>query len=313
VREYEEQPERAMLLTVLGLRRAPLVVVALLSARGPGEVLDRQHGDWRARAAPLVYQGTELYTYMDGGAEIYIEYGFERLESQSYERGADEIAVELYRLRDDAFGLLTFLRSPRCETPSLGDVACLAGHYLLFAKGPYLCAVTAQAQFQGSREALLKVGGAIAARLEGAGQSPEVLRLLPAEGRLEATEKQIRGPVGLRSVSQQAGELFGGFRDGACATFDPEVTGCVLVWADASLAEVAWRGALRRSRRDDARSGPGAPQVLSWCDGPRCFGAERSGASVVFAEAGGLPQVSEWMARLEAGVAGDQTRPGKEQ
>jgi hypothetical protein len=301
-----------MLFSTLGSCSASLVVWALLAAGGQREMLQRQYGDWRAAAAPLVYQGTELYAFMDGGAEIYLEYGFERLESQSYERGAHEVTVELYRMRDDAYGLFTFLRPAQCEKPAVSDAACLAGYYLLFAKGPYLCAVTAQSAFPGSREALLAVAAPIAGQLEGASKPPQILNLLPTDGRLEASEKQIRGPIGLRNVSQQAGDLFGGFSDGATAAFRPNVTGGFLVWADSALADEAWRRAIDRAKRDGAQTAPRAPETLHRCDGPQCFGAERIGAVVVFASGEGRPRVDEWIAKLKAGIAGSRSSPGRE-
>jgi len=299
-----------MTIPPFGLRGLPLALWALLTAGGDGSLLARQYGDWQATVPPLVHRGTDLYTFMDGGAEIYFEYGFERLESQSYELHEEEIAVELYRLRDDAYGLYTFLRASRCETPAVGDVACLAEHYLLFAKGPYLCAVTAQSAFPGMRNALLEIAGPIAERLDGAARRPPVFDLLPQEDRLAGSEKQLRGPIGLSNVSHEAGRLFRGFSDGASAAFGPSVTGGLLAWNGPSEAEAAWRQALDRLERDGTWVASETAEAVSRCEGLRCFGAERAGAFVVFAAAESRSRAAEWTGRLKAGVAGQSDAHG---
>ena len=257
-------------------------IIALLffaSTAAQPAILERQCGDWNTDAAPLIYQGTDLYTFMDGGAEIYLEYGFERLESQIYQRGNDEITVELYRMGDGAYGMFTFLRPAECNKIELGQAAFLTGYYLVFVKGPFLCALTARDEFPGFRDALIELAGSIASRLEGVAKPPASLSLLPAAGRVDGTEKQLRGPVGLRNSSVQASELFTGFSDGAIARYG---TGCLagfLRWKDQSQADQAWEQALARSPKATVEPRAG---VLSLIDGK--FLAKRVGVYVVFAE-----------------------------
>jgi len=275
-------------------------IIALLAATAtaaPSDILERQTGAWKAEAAPLTYEGTQLYTFMDGGAEIYLEYGFERLESQSYQRGADEVAVELYRMGDGAYGLFTFLRPPDAEKLALGDAAFLSGYYLVLVKGPFLCAVTAQSSFPGYREAVLEVGGAIASRLPGAATAPSILSLLPEAGRIESTEKQLRGPVGLRNSSEKAADLFTGFNNGAVARYDPDCLAGFLQWTDSTAARQAWKRALEKLA-------PGLPSTdldqLSLFGEPTFFQARLAGRTVMFATAGKQESVHAALGAMEA-------------
>ncbi len=294
------------------LLRLSAVALALLAADASAATLPQQVGEWRAEAAPLTFQGTELYTFMDGGAELYLEYGFERLESQRYQRGPDEIDVELYRMGDGALGLLTFLRPAASEEVALGDAAFLAGYYLLFAKGPFLGAVTAQSAFSGSREAVQEVAAALAIRLEGGARPPAILGLLPESGRTPSSAKQLRGPVGLRSVSPEFAELLSGFSQGAVAGYGTGCIGGLLQWDDPSLAEQAFKRALDRSPRGRA---PGARRVsapLLSVEGAPFLGAARVGSLVVFASAASRGQVSELIAALRVGAAGSGATPESE-
>ena len=293
------------------LLHVPIVAFALLTLGGQGE-LERQYGAWKAEAAPLTYRGTELYTFMDGGAEIYFEYGFEQVQSQSYRRGSDEMAVELYRMRAGAYGLFTFLRSAEAEKIPVGDAAFLAGYYLVFVKGPFLCAVTAQSAFAGSREALLEMAGSIASQLDGAATPPEVLSLLPVEKRDASTEKQLRGPIGLRNTAPQAADLFSGFSDGAAATYGPGSVAGLLTWPDPAQADHAWKRAVDRADGGCTRNSSGFDAPLSCAGGAAHFGAARVGSFVVFASGTDRQGVEGLIVRLKSSVAGEQSIPRRE-
>ena len=44
-------------------------------------------GEWASEGSPAEYAGEDLYLYIDGGAEIYREYGFETVLVQDYVAG----------------------------------------------------------------------------------------------------------------------------------------------------------------------------------------------------------------------------------
>ena len=261
--------------------RAIIALLLVATTATQAAILERQYGAWKAETEPLTYQGTELYTFMDGGAEVYLEYGFERLESQIYRRGEDEITVELYRMGDGAYGMITFLRPVGAEKIAVGDAAFLSGYYLVFVKGPFLCAVTAQSEFPASREAVLEVAGGIASRLGGKATRPGIFALLPDSERIESTERQLRGPVGLRNSSEKAAGLFTGFSDGAVATYRPDCAVGLLSWNDEADAEQAWKSALGRAGAP-SEIRPRVDGLIS-SDASARFKAARSGAFIVFA------------------------------
>lgn len=90
------------------------------------------------------YAGKELYDYMDGGAEIYREYGFRHLAVQSLQKGEREILVEVYRMASPlaAFGQFSLFRRNCLPAPELGLLSCRNDFQVTFAKGPYLVSVT---------------------------------------------------------------------------------------------------------------------------------------------------------------------------
>jgi len=63
---------------------------------------------WTPVGDPEQYEGLDLYELINGGAEVYHEYGFRRVLAQEYGDGANRyIAVEIYEMESAAaaFGI----------------------------------------------------------------------------------------------------------------------------------------------------------------------------------------------------------------
>src|SRR5512143_1516884 len=98
--------KRRVLTVVLG----GLLPAACSSSPGP---LDQAlTGGYIATEESENYAGGSLYTYMDGGADLYLEYGFSGLSVRRYARGKDRYLVELYEMKapEAAFGVYSYNR-----------------------------------------------------------------------------------------------------------------------------------------------------------------------------------------------------------
>ncbi|MCK5095106.1 MAG: hypothetical protein KAR18_10290, partial [Spirochaetes bacterium] len=52
--------------------------------------------EWKEDGSPCKYKGEDLYSYINGGAEIYHEYGFKQVIVQDYTRkNGKSIALEI--------------------------------------------------------------------------------------------------------------------------------------------------------------------------------------------------------------------------
>ncbi len=90
------------------------------------------------------FDGQALYGYIDGGAEVYLEYGFIRLTLQTVEFNGFTAHVELYRMRDStaALGMFSISRY-RCKpVDSLARYSCLSAYQVQIARGKYFLRVT---------------------------------------------------------------------------------------------------------------------------------------------------------------------------
>ncbi len=158
---------------------------------------------WVQDGDPQEFAGEDLYTYIDGGAEIYQEYGFRRVVLQDYKNGSGKsVSLEIFEMETSAaaYGIFTFKRSGKGKSVSLGSGGELEDYYLNFWKGRFLATLTG---FDGTAETvagLLAVAGAVDARIRGKADLPDLVAVLPERGLKQGSAKYLKGLLGLNSV-----------------------------------------------------------------------------------------------------------------
>ncbi len=203
------------------MKRALLVLIALCgiphaasaALPGPSQAAARPSGDgalmpadaavagWKKSEAARVFGGADLYGYIDGGAELFLEFGFDRLTLQKYRSGKDELAVEVYRMTDAvaATGVYLMKRGKPTADPSFAARHTVNRHQLMFVRERYFVTVNNLSGGDAARAALLTFGRAVASALP-ADRVPADLSRVPAQGVVAGSERLVRGPFGLQSI-----------------------------------------------------------------------------------------------------------------
>jgi hypothetical protein len=144
----------------------------------PGEV-----GGWRAESPGRVYDRDTLFEYIDGGAELYLAYGFREMVAGRYQKaGEPDIVVDLFDMgsSDDAFGVFTAeLQEPEA---GVGQGSEYAAGLLRFWKGRFFASVWAEGETATTESSVLAIGEKIAAAIEPPGRTPQLVRALPERG-----------------------------------------------------------------------------------------------------------------------------------
>jgi hypothetical protein len=147
-----------------------------------------------------VYDSETLYDYIDGGAELYLSYGFRHLVSRRYVReGESDIIVDLFDMGDsqNAFGV--FLHSREVVESRFGQGSQYTEGLLLFWKGRYYVSILASPETAASRDATLDLARRIDASILEEGRVPDVVALLPREGLVEESIRFFRHYIWLNS------------------------------------------------------------------------------------------------------------------
>jgi hypothetical protein len=218
------------------------------AAAVPPAVPEADFADGWAKAGPLrTFTGEDLFNQIDGGAELFLEFGFVRLRLQAYAKGRAELTLNAYEMEGAASALGVYLMKMGREAPFAEIEARNSSEevQLTILKGRYFVQVDNLGEAAASRaEAVALANAFLAGIAEESAETP--LDLLPAEGRVPGSERLIRGPYGLQpyftfgegDVLALGGRVFGAlaeYRTPAGAAFSR----LVVPYPDAEAAAAA--------------------------------------------------------------------------
>jgi hypothetical protein len=163
-----------------------------------------QPGGWVRDGETQGFAGEDLFVYIDGGAEIYHEYGFSAVVVQDY-RNPDgkSLSLEIFEMTDAAaaYGMYTFKNSGKGKPVDLGAGGQVEEYYLNYYKGRYLVTITGFDASPETVQGLTAVGAAVDLHTEASGPEPEPVGKLPRVPGFDALSvKYVRGRLGLNSL-----------------------------------------------------------------------------------------------------------------
>ena len=158
-------------------------------------------GDWQRDDPPQEYRGEGLYEYINGGAEIYHDYGFKQVVVQDFKnKNGKAISLEIFEMEDaeSAFGIFTFKTSTGDKNVPLGSDGQLSDYYLNFWKGNLLVTITGFNEDKETIEGLQELARAVDAKIKVKEEKrPRLASVLPKEGLLPTSIKYFQGNLGL--------------------------------------------------------------------------------------------------------------------
>lgn len=118
-----------------------VIIATSIQAQIPGDFIriDANSIDGLEITQERTFTKKSLFGYMNGGAELYLEYGFDRLVVTELEIDGKEIKVEAYRMpsADMAFGIYS-VNIFRCnQADALSRYYCQSDYQVQFHKGNY--------------------------------------------------------------------------------------------------------------------------------------------------------------------------------
>ncbi len=177
----------------------------------------QEAGEWKEDGPPQEFKGEELYLYIDGGAEIYREYGFEEVLVQEYkDREGIRLSLELFRMTspESAYGMYTFKRSPRGAPLEIGAEGQLEDYYLNFWKGNFLVTITGQDESPATSRGSLELARAVAGKIQGPSDPPPLVAELPRPGLINASVRYFKGYLGFMNNYSSLGKEAFRFEEG---------------------------------------------------------------------------------------------------
>ena len=265
-------------------QRSFLVAIALVMLGSSSALAQKAAGDsallppdgfagaWKKNGPTKVFTSEDLYGHINGGAEAFLELGFDQLTVQKYRDGANELTAEIYRMTDPTAARGIYLARCGKETPdpALKERHTASRQQILLQRNRYYVVLYNTAGGAANAPMLVKAAQAIVPKMP-ADAPVAALSLLPPAGLVPGSARIIRGPV------EPAGPLYAGRRRHPAARREAHGRG---------------RRLQGRRRRDDAhrRRLPGPCR-------------RRGGLQAPQGQPGHLPEAQQ-RHRYEAGVPG---------
>jgi hypothetical protein len=147
------------------------------------------------------YEGRDLFLFIDGGADLFFEYGFRRALAAEY-RDADSksITLEIYEMNDPgaAFGIYSIRSGEEATFIEIGEGGSVFAYYIMFWKGRFHVSVAASDSTAGCRDGLMAIARAVDDNISEKGGTPDLLHFLPRTNLLN--RQYFRGLLGLSST-----------------------------------------------------------------------------------------------------------------
>ncbi|MBD3850803.1 MAG: hypothetical protein IFK93_05865 [Acidobacteria bacterium] len=151
---------------------------------------------WQIADGPTEYDSEGLFEYLNGGAPLYLDFGFQGMVHVRYQLGDDPLAsvtLDVFDMGSDlgAFGLYRSGRPPEAEVRPWGAEGYRSGTVAATWKG----SVSIQAQADDEQPELIEAMEALVARVadsvDGGTSLPQIIDVLPSEGLAPTSERLV--------------------------------------------------------------------------------------------------------------------------
>jgi len=184
---------------------------------------EKELSEWKPLFEPQTAEGEDLYLLINGGAEIYHEYGFKRAVLQSYENpNGRSINLEIFEMEspESAYGIYTFKTGKKGSHVAVGNDALREDYFLNFWKGSYVVTLIGFGSDGETSQGLLDLAKAIDSKLPGNGTRPALAACLIEEDHEPAKITYMRGNLALFNRYEFNKENIFGLREGVMGEYD---------------------------------------------------------------------------------------------
>lgn len=149
---------------------------------------------WTKEGAPGIYDSETLYEYINGAADLYINFDFQELAALNYERGEDQgIIIDIYRHSTprNAFGIYSQERRSGGAFIDIGTQGYHDTGILNFFQGNYYVKLAGFYLGEDDERLLKSVAKDVSGRLGGVSGFPKALAAFPDSGKVRNSERYV--------------------------------------------------------------------------------------------------------------------------
>ena len=161
-----------------------------------GNRLPKQLKGWKAEPEDRLYDEETIYSYIDGGAELYKAYNMRQCLSRRYTATkGPAIILDIFDMgtSDDAFGVFT--HDTDGNAIDIGQNARYRSGWLSFWKHRYFVSIYMEEETVAAEKAVKALGQQVAASIAKKGFRPRILQRLPSDGLVSGSVRYLHHPM----------------------------------------------------------------------------------------------------------------------
>ena len=158
--------------------------------------LPKQLRDWTAEPKDRLFDEKTIYSYIDGGAELYKAYNMLQCLSRRYTiANGPSIILDIFDMgtSKDAFGVFT--HDTDGKVIDIGQDARFRSGWLSFWKYRYFISIYMEEETAAAEKAVKALGREVAAGIAKKGFRPRILQKLPSEGLVSGSIRYLHHPI----------------------------------------------------------------------------------------------------------------------
>jgi hypothetical protein len=168
----------------------------------PGLSLDRNE----------CFDGRSLWGYMNGGADIYLEYGFEKLRVEEFTKEDETIKLEVFKMDDpiSAFGIYSF-KTFRCEQSNvIIPIDCLNRFQFQLLCGSYYIQIINESGSEKAKQTMIMLAETLLKKIEPYELKLPVKYLTDSLNFSLSEIKMVKGELGVHNKTNYLKDCFSG-------------------------------------------------------------------------------------------------------
>jgi hypothetical protein len=142
---------------------------------------------------------SDLYEYIDGGADVYLDYRLVAMVHQEYKASSTDITVDIYNMgaQSNAFGIYSAESSPDYHFLPIGSEGYGTNEILNFFQDEFYVKLSAFSDKEKTGPVLERTARAVSRRIGPSGSLPEFLSLFPPQNLVSHSCKFVKkSPLG---------------------------------------------------------------------------------------------------------------------
>ncbi|MCP5107383.1 MAG: hypothetical protein GY950_28610 [bacterium] len=172
-----------------------LILTASLHSEAKGmENAFPQMKGWEKKEPPAIYTPDNLYEYINGAADVFLSYDFQKLAAVSFEnkdKASFTMDIYLHNNTKNGFGIYSQEKPQKGPFIPIGTQGYYEKGVLNFLKGSYYVKISGYDLGDNDEAVLTEAAKQTAQKLDGQNHFPKAVQSFPEEGKIQNSERYI--------------------------------------------------------------------------------------------------------------------------